>query len=81
MFARTGWEWLDVEVTDARTEVAVDGRSASVRLEWRDPRGTAGRADATVEVARVLPVLVCGAPPEAAEKSSPELALRTLFVS
>jgi hypothetical protein len=31
-----------------------------------------------VEVTRILPVLVCGEPPEHAKKTSPELALRSL---
>ena len=64
-----------------RTEVAEDGQSARVQLEWRDGDGTAGRADADVVVTRTLPVLVCGEPPERATKSSPELALRRLDVS
>jgi hypothetical protein len=34
-----------------------------------------------VEVARTLPVLVCGEPPEHATKTSPEYALRHLEVT
>jgi len=78
VFGQVGWGWLDHEVTDARTEVAGDGRSAQVRLEWQAPDGTTGRADADVVVTRILPVLVCGEPPEAAQKRSPEYAMRSL---
>jgi hypothetical protein len=78
LFEQVGWTWLDGDVTAVRTEPAADGQSARVRLEWRTDEGTTGRADATVEVTRTLPVLVCGSPPEAAKKSSPELALRRL---
>jgi hypothetical protein len=73
-----GWPWLDGQVEDARTEVADDGQSARVELRWRLADGTAGRAIGDVAVSRILPVLVCGEPPEAAKKTSPELALRSL---
>ncbi len=73
-----GWRWLDGDVHDVRTEVAGDGRSATVELRWRLADGSAGRVEAEVEVERILPVLVCGEPPEAATKTSPELALRSL---
>jgi hypothetical protein len=81
LFVRTGWAWLDHEVVEARTEVAGDGSSALVHLTWRTPEGGDGRAEAEVEVARILPVLVCGEPPEAAQKSSPEYRLRRLSTS
>jgi hypothetical protein len=81
LFARHGWGWLDGDITAARTEVAADGRSARVELEWRTGDGLPGQADADVVVTRILPVLVCGEPPEAATKSSPELALRRLEVA
>ena len=58
-----------------------DGGSATVELGWRLPDGRTGRAHGEVEVTRVLPVLVCGSPPEMAKKTSPELALRTLRVT
>ncbi len=80
LFTRFGWEWLDGEVTAARTTVATDGQSARVELEWQSGDGIPGRAEADVEVTRVLPVPVCGEPPEAARKSSPELALRRLDI-
>jgi hypothetical protein len=80
LFARVGWTWLDGDVTDVATEVAPDGQSAAVTLRWREADGTTGRADADVVVTRTLPVLVCGEPPEAARKTSPELALRGLDV-
>jgi hypothetical protein len=73
VFERLGWSWLDTSLTSCATEVAADGRSATVRLAW-DGGGAVG----AVEVTRTLPVLVCGEPPEQATKSSPELALRGL---
>jgi hypothetical protein len=78
LFTRIGWTWLDHEVTGARTKVATDRTSAQVHLTWRSPDGGEGHADAEVEVARILPVLVCGEPPETAEKTSPEYRLRRL---
>ena len=79
LFELFGWAWLDHRVTSARTEVAPGGRSAAVELAWDGPTGP-GRATATVEVVRDVPVLVCGEPPEAAAKSSPELALRSIRI-
>ena len=73
-----GWGWLDVELTEARTDVADDRRSADVALRWRDADGAEGAAEARVEVARTLPVLVCGEPPEKAKKTSDELVVRSL---
>ncbi len=81
LFAARGWAWLDVEIADAHTEVAGDGRSARVRLAWREPSGEERRADAEVVVTRVVPVLVCGEPPDQAKKSSNELAVRSLQIS
>lgn len=75
VFGAIGWTWLEHEVTTARTDVAPDGRSAQVELEWRRPDGGSGAVAAEVEVARILPVLVCGKPPELASKSSPEYRL------
>jgi len=75
LFVEHGWAWLDGDVTEVRTDVAADGRSATVELGWRLADGTAGRAEGEVAVTRILPVLVCGEPPEAAKKTSPELAL------
>lgn len=81
LFGRFGWAWLDAEVTASHNEVAGDGQSARVQLEWRTGDGTAGHADADVVVTRTLPVPICGEPPDRATKSSPELALRRLRVS
>ncbi len=75
LFVEHGWRWIDGTLTDVATSVAPDGGSAEVELGWRLADGTTGRARGRVVVARVLPVLVCGEPPEAAKKSSPELAL------
>ena len=81
LFARTGWTWLDHDLTRTRTTVADDGRSASVELHWRAPDGRVGDAAGEVEVIRTVPVLVCGLPPESAQKTSVELALRSLAVT
>jgi hypothetical protein len=80
LFERAGWAWLDGEVTEARSEVAADRQTAHVTLRWTSAHGAPGHAEADVEVTRTLPVLVCGEPPEAAKKTSPELALRRLDV-
>lgn len=81
VFGHVGWGWLDHEITKVTTEVTNDGRAARVRLRWSGPDGAIGHAEADVEVARILPVLVCGEPPEAAKKTSPEYALRRLEMS
>ena len=78
LFVEHGWAWLDAEVTDARTEVGDDGQTATVELDWRLADGTSGRTEGDVVVTRTLPVLVCGEPPEAARKTSPELGLRAI---
>ncbi len=79
LFARFGWSWLDHRLTAARTEVAPGGRAATVELAWRGPSGP-GRATATIDVVRDLPVLVCGEPPELAEKTAPELGVRSIDI-
>ena len=76
VFGQVGWSWLDGGMATASTEVAADGESAAVTLTW-----DGGSATGVVEVTRVLPVLVCGEPPEHATKTSPELALRSLHLS
>ena len=78
LFVAHGWPWLDGQLHDVRTDVADDGASARVELQWRLADGTAGRAAGEVVVRRILPVLVCGEPPENATKSSPELVLEHL---
>ncbi|MEQ1786810.1 MAG: sucrase ferredoxin [Acidimicrobiales bacterium] len=81
VFTELGWQWLGADITSARTDVDSDGRSAAVHLTWVAGDGTAGTAEADVEVVRVLPILVCGEPPEAAVKSSAEYALRRLVIT
>lgn len=76
LFERFGWAWLGRDLTRAATEVARDGKRAVVTLAW-----DGGEAVGDVEVARILPVLVCGEPPEHATKSSPEYALRSLRIA
>ncbi len=78
LFVEHGWSWLDGSVTEATTTAAPDGRAAEVELVWRLVDGRRGRTRGDVVVTRVLPVLVCGEPPEAATKTSPELALARL---
>jgi hypothetical protein len=80
VFEHLGWGWLDCEVTAADTEVAHDRRSAVVRLRWHDPAGAEHEAEGTVLVTREVPVLVCGEPPEAARKSSLEVAVTALSI-
>jgi hypothetical protein len=80
VFEHLGWGWLDAELTEDRHELADDRRSAVVHLGWRSPDGTEHRAEGEVVVTRDVPVLVCGEPPEAAQKSSYELAVRSLRV-
>ncbi|MCK9928912.1 sucrase ferredoxin [Frankia sp. Mgl5] len=77
LFERFGWAWLDYQLTSARTEIAAGGRSATVELAWGGPTGPAA-ATARIDVIRDVPVLVCGEPPERAEKTAPELALRSI---
>jgi hypothetical protein len=81
LFEQFGWEWLDHQVAVSATAVAADERSATVLLDVTAPDGSTIRAEGHVEVTRTLPVLVCGEPPEAAKKSSPELALRALTIT
>jgi hypothetical protein len=79
LFERFGWDWLDYQLTSSRTQIAPEGRSATVELAWRGPAGP-GTAIAEIDVVRDVPVLVCGAPPEMAGKTAPEMALRSLSV-
>lgn len=76
LFEARGWGWLDQDLRHTATEVTADGQGATVTLEWEG-----GSATGVVEVARTVPVLVCGAPPEQATKTSVELALHSLRVS
>jgi hypothetical protein len=80
LFVEHGWRWMDSTTTEVTTTVAPDGGSAAVELAWRFGDGATGRARGEVVVTRVLPVLVCGEPPEAARKTSPELGLAHLEI-
>jgi hypothetical protein len=66
-----GWPWLDHRRSG--TVVGREGDRARVRLEGRAPGGSTVTFEATVEVARLVPVPDCGKPPEQAPKSAPEL--------
>jgi hypothetical protein len=66
-----GWSWLDHRRRGEVVEAA-GGRSL-VRLDAEAPDGRRLTFEATVEVARILPVPDCGKPPEQAPKSAPEL--------
>jgi hypothetical protein len=80
VFEHVGWPWLDTDLAGQAVELAEDRRSARVSLAWHDPDGAAHRAEGDVVVTRDVPVLVCGEPPEAAKKSSLELAVTRLEV-
>jgi hypothetical protein len=80
VFEHVGWGWLDTDLTGHQVDPAADGRSARVALRWCDADGAEHRAEGTVAAVRDVPVLVCGEPPEAAKKSSLEVAVRTLNV-
>jgi hypothetical protein len=73
LFEHLGWGWLDEPQVQATTEPRADGHAATVTLTW-----SGGTAIGEVEVARELPVLVCGEPPESATKTAPDLHLRSL---
>ena len=66
-----GWSWLNHR---RRGEVVASaGGRSRVRLDAEAPDGRRLAFEATVEVARTLPVPDCGKPPEQAPKSAPEL--------
>jgi hypothetical protein len=71
-----GWAWLDHRRSG--TVVERDGDRSLVRLEGEDPDGRRRAFEATVEVARVVPVPDCGKPIDQARKSAPELRVRDL---
>jgi hypothetical protein len=66
-----GWAWLDHRRSGA--VVARDGGRTRVRLDGVAPDGARTSFEATVEVARLVPVPDCGKPLSEARKSSPEL--------
>lgn len=73
----TGEGWAALDVDDLRSEVSVahGGDRARVTLHWDGAHG-AGTRRGEVRVRRRYPVLQCGLPPEAAEKTAPEFELR-----
>jgi len=75
VFHALGWDWLDQSLTAVEEHRDDDGKAASVTLRW-----PGGSATGRVVVDRMVPVLVCGEPPEAATKSSPDLALVDLVL-
>ena len=66
-----GWSWLDHRRRGEVLESA--GHQSLVRIDAEAPDGRRLTFEATVEVARILPVPDCGKPPEQAPKSAPEL--------
>ena len=80
MFEHLGWAWLDCELADVDHQVADDRRSAVVASGGTTPTGAEHEAEGTVVVTREVPVLVCGEPPEAAKKSSLEVAVTALSI-
>jgi hypothetical protein len=71
-----GWSWFE----HARTGGVVDeteGRT-HVRLDYVAPDGSRGAFDATVEVARILPVPDCRRPLGEARKTAPEFTVTEL---
>lgn len=81
LFERIGWAWADGLLLEVDTDVADDRRSARVTIVWTGA-GDDDRHEATgdVVVVRDVPVLVCGEPPEAAKKSSYEVAVTRLVI-
>lgn len=69
-----GWAWLDHQRDGAVLER--DGQAARVRLDGTVPGGARTTFEATVEVARVMPVPDCGKPIAEARKSAAELRVR-----
>jgi len=74
-----GWAWLDHARRGAVLE-REEGRTR-VRLEGVAPDGTHTAFEATVEVARVMPVPDCGKPLEQATKTAPELRVGELTIA
>ncbi len=69
-----GWSAFDVDRLEADVEVDPDGGAATVTVRWDGGAGE-GERTARVGIRRRYPVLQCGLPPEAAEKTSPEYEL------
>jgi hypothetical protein len=70
-----GWAALDVDDLDADVTVDDSADAADITLRWDGPAGP-GERSARVGVRRRYPVHPCGAPAEAATKSSPEYEVR-----
>jgi hypothetical protein len=66
-----GWSWFDHRRRGA--SVALDGDRTRVRLDAESPDSRRLAFEATVEVARLVPVPDCGKPVSEAKKSAPEL--------
>ncbi len=66
-----GWSWFDHRRRGRLIEV--DGGRTRVRLDAESPDGRRLAFEATVEVARLVPVPDCGKPVSEAKKSAPEL--------
>ena len=69
-----GWSWLDHHRSGTVVERSVAG--ARIRLDGIAPDGSRTSFEATVEVARLVPVPDCGKPVSEARKSRPELRVR-----
>lgn len=79
-FARHGWEWLDHARRGSVLEEGADSGTTRVRLDFEAPDGRRGAYEAEVSVARTVPVLDCGRPPEEAKKTCEELTLERFEV-
>ncbi len=69
-----GWSWLDHRRRG--TILERDGEQTRVRLDGVAPGGARTSFEATVEVARLVPVPDCGKPVDQSAKSAPELRVR-----
>jgi hypothetical protein len=69
-----GWSWLDHRRHGCVLDR--DGGQTRVRLDGVAPGGAHTSFEATVEVARMVPVPDCGKPLDQAAKSAPELRVR-----
>lgn len=68
-----GWSWLEHRRTG--TVLERDAGRTRVRLDGVAPDGARTSFEATVEVARIVPVPDCGKPIDQARKSAPELRI------
>lgn len=70
-----GWSAIDFDELSATTDVSADGTSATVELH-HTAGGIIDTTTATVEIGETYPVIVCGLPPEEAEKTARTYRLR-----